>query len=83
MEKKRVKIDINNTELDLEVVTSDEDMYKGLSGVESLPDDGGMMFLWDKESSPTMVMRDMEIDLDFIAFDNNKVVKQIETANIN
>ena len=78
---KRVKIDINNTILDLEVVTSDEDMYKGLSGVESLPSDGGMMFLWDKETDPTMVMRDMNLDLDFIAFDNNKAVKQVETAN--
>ena len=77
----RVKIKINNTVIDLEIVQDEASMKKGLSGVESLPKDGGMMFLWKKELQPIMIMPDMKIDLDFIGFDKNKVVKHIASAN--
>ena len=77
----RIKILIKGLKLDLEVVTSEEDLKKGLSGVESLAQDAGMMFLWRKPISPIMIMPDMKLDLDFIAFDQNKVIKAVKSAN--
>jgi uncharacterized membrane protein (UPF0127 family) len=81
MGNKRVKILLNGAMLDLEVVKDEASMKKGLSGVESIPEDGGMMFLWKDPLSPIMIMPDMKIDLDFIAFDKDMIVRDVKSAN--
>lgn len=50
---------------------------QGLSGVKQLPQDGGMLFMYDKSGHPTIVMRDMHIPLDIIWLDEQQRVVHV------
>jgi uncharacterized membrane protein (UPF0127 family) len=43
-----MKLRIRNKTFTVKVVTSDEDMEKGLQGVKKLPKGEGMLFMFDK-----------------------------------
>lgn len=50
----------------LEIADTEEKQIKGLSGRDSLPENQGMIFLFDKPASYGMVMDGMKFPLDFI-----------------
>ena len=72
---KRVIVNIGGKTYNCQVAENEEDRKKGLMGVENLPTDEGMLFVWDKEGTREMWMKDTKIPLDQIAInDDDEVV---------
>ena len=67
-------IRVNNIEVEVEIAKSDEERSKGLSGREDLDRNGGMIFVFNKDSKPTFWMKDTKIALDIIWINDDKVV---------
>lgn len=74
-EKKGVsQLRIGETEIVVGVADEEEERYQGLSGVEELADDQGLLFVFENVGRPAFVMREMEFDLDFIFINDDQVV---------
>ncbi|MFB6280471.1 MAG: DUF192 domain-containing protein [Haloferacaceae archaeon] len=54
--------------------------YRGLSGVGSLPEDRGMLFVFGDVAERTFVMRGMEFGLDIVYADADGVITRIHHA---
>ncbi|MFB6080730.1 MAG: DUF192 domain-containing protein [Haloferacaceae archaeon] len=54
--------------------------YRGLSDVPSLPEDRGMLFVFDGGGRHTFVMRGMEFGLDMIFADGEGVITRVHHA---
>lgn len=71
----KVIVNIGNKTYNCQVAKTEEDRKKGLMGVEHLAPDEGMLFVWDKEDTREMWMKDTLIPLDQIAInDDDEVV---------
>jgi len=69
------QIEINQKKISsVQIVQTPEEVYRGLSEVEFLPRENGMLFIYNKLSSSPHVMRDMNFDLDFIFLRDGKIV---------
>lgn len=55
--------------------------YLGLSETESLPEDRGMLFVFNSNNSRTFVMREMDFGIDIIYIDSEGVITSIHHAN--
>ncbi len=62
------------------VVQTPEDMQKGLSGRNSLPQDQGMLFVFEQPSDPAFWMKDMKFSLDMIFINKDKIVSIAKNA---
>lgn len=62
------------------IAVSIEQRYLGLSAAESLPSDGGLLFVHDDEAERTFVMREMDFGIDIIYADANGVITEIHHA---
>jgi uncharacterized membrane protein (UPF0127 family) len=62
------------------IADTQELRYTGLSDTESLPEDGGMLFVYDDVGDHTYVMRDMEFGLDIVYADDGGTVTRIHHA---
>ena len=62
----RVEVHIGGLVVEAEVARTSEERRQGLSGRSSLPDDGGMLFVFQEEGRPGFWMRAMRFPLDFI-----------------
>lgn len=72
------QITIGDITFTVQVVTSQEDMKKGLSFTDSLPKGEGMLFDFGKSGDITMNMFDMKYPLDMIFIgDNDEVIKVV------
>jgi len=69
---KTIKID--DIEIIVEVSKTNEERAKGRSNRNSLKENSGMIFIFEKNSRPTFWMKDTKIALDFIWISNDKVV---------
>ena len=59
-----------------EIARAQIEKQQGLMGREKLSENGGMLFVYERESSPAFWMKDMLIPLDFIWFDaSGKTIK--------
>ena len=58
----------------VEVVTTDQEMYQGLSGRTKLCSNCGMLFTFSKASRQTFVMRQMNFPLDIIWLNHGKFI---------
>jgi uncharacterized membrane protein (UPF0127 family) len=78
-------ISVGSKKINVEIVSSDADMQKGLSGRNSMADNEGMLFDFTSKLSPTLAlkgegvrptfwMKDMNFDIDLIWIANKKVV---------
>ena len=71
----KVVVNIGNKTYNCQVAKTEEEKRKGLMGVENLPPDEGMLFVWEDEDTREMWMKDTLIPLDQIAInDNDEVV---------
>ncbi|MFA5886589.1 MAG: DUF192 domain-containing protein [Patescibacteria group bacterium] len=70
-----VLVNINNQKIRSELVYQPNDLYRGLSGRKSLPENGGMLFNFDESGIRDFVMKDMNFPLDIIFISDNTVVK--------
>ena len=71
----KVVVTVGNKTYNCQVAKTEEEKRKGLMGVENLPPDEGMLFVWEDEGTREMWMKDTLIPLDQIAInDNDEVV---------
>lgn len=66
--------DIKGQSIKLEIADSPEERQKGLSKRESLPQDTGMVFIFDKDDTYSFWMKDMQFPIDIIFLKDTKVV---------
>jgi uncharacterized membrane protein (UPF0127 family) len=62
------------------VADTGELRYTGLSETESLPEDMGMLFVYDEVGSHTYVMRDMDFGLDIVYADDEGAITEVHYA---
>lgn len=60
---------------------SPEERYRGLGGVERLPPDRGMLFVFDTVADRTFVMRGMEIGIDIVFATADGTITKIHHAS--
>jgi len=71
------KLVINQASYQIEVVDTDESRARGLSGRDSLPQDEGMLFVFEHPDIYCFWMKKMQFDIDIIWLDSNKEVVHI------
>ena len=69
-----MKIRVNNKEYDVEVARTEEEKEIGLSNIEYLPDDEGMLFIYDTPQEVGFWMKDTLIPLDIIFINDEEEV---------
>lgn len=74
---------IRGINFQLEVVKTDKDKEIGLSKYKSLPEDKGMLFLFDKEGFYGFWMKEMKFPIDIIFIKGDKIVTIYKNAPIN
>ena len=76
----RVLVEIGDKQYKCKVAKNEEDRRKGLMGVEHLPSDEGMLFMWEDEGTREMWMKDTKIPLDQIAINDDDEVTFVYSA---
>ncbi|MDW0120792.1 MAG: DUF192 domain-containing protein [Nitrososphaeraceae archaeon] len=83
---KKTTISINGINVTMAIASTDEHRIRGLSGIEKMNENEGMLFLFDKPSKQGFWMNKMNFPIDIIWLDsNNKVVhieKQLEPCKL-
>lgn len=69
-----MKVRVNNKEYDVEVARTEEEKEVGLSNIEYLPDDEGMLFIYDTPQEVGFWMKDTLIPLDIIFINDEEEV---------
>ena len=67
-------------EVNAALALTGEQRYLGLSDAESLPSDGGMLFVYESVADRTFVMRRMDFGIDIIYADDEGVITEIHHA---
>jgi uncharacterized protein len=62
-------VNLDGTNYTLDIVADDATRERGLGGVSSLPENGGMLFVFPNSQKRAFVMRDCLIDIDIIFLD--------------
>lgn len=71
---------INNQTFLLEIVNDDKGRQLGLSNRQSLPQDHGMLFLFERSDNYSFWMKDMHFPIDIIYINNDTVVHVFENV---
>jgi hypothetical protein len=67
---------INEKDISVTLAETSEEREKGLSGVSSLEENSGMLFIFDEESvAPKFWMKNMLIPLDIVWINDSKIIK--------
>ncbi|WP_019023040.1 DUF192 domain-containing protein [Thioalkalivibrio sp. ALE23] len=72
-------LEVGDRTLTVELAASPESQRRGLMHRQSLPDDHGMLFLWDNAGPRAMWMKNTLIPLDVAFIDAEGVITNIET----
>ena len=67
----RVIINIGDKTYKCQIAKNEEDRRKGLQGIEHLPIDEGMLFVWEDEGTREMWMKDCSLELDIIGINDD------------
>ncbi|USO00291.1 MAG: DUF192 domain-containing protein [Phycisphaeraceae bacterium] len=71
-----VKVDLGGQTYTLQLALDDDTRTKGLGGRESLPEKGGMLFVFPRARRLEFIMRDCFMDIDIIFLDpNGRILK--------
>ena len=73
----RVVIKISGYKVMAEIADTEEKRERGLSGRKNLPEDAGMIFIFEIPAKYSFWMKDMRFPLDIIWVDKNKQVSAI------
>jgi len=74
-------VEIDGRSFELELALTPTQRYRGLSDRESIPDDGGMLFVFPDAEERTFVMRRCLVPIDIIYLDaSGRVVQMHEMA---
>lgn len=77
----RIDVRIDGLVIQAELARTPEERAQGLSGRASLPDDGGMLFVFQEERRATFWMQGMRFPLDFIWISRDRRVADL-TENV-
>ena len=77
--KNSVSVSAKTLAIEAKVVTSPSDRKKGLSGLDSLPLNQGMLFVFENKGPYGFWMKDMKFAIDIIWLDENKKVVDFVT----
>lgn len=72
-----IKVEIGNKEYKVKVAETEEEQSKGLQGIDSLPNDEGMLFIFEKPQTVGFWMEDTKIPLDIIFINEDDEVISI------
>lgn len=72
--QKTPKAIINNQTFNLLLAKTDKEKRIGLSEKESLPENSGMLFVFEKPDSYSFWMKEMQFPIDIIFIKDNKIV---------
>ena len=67
-------VSFGDAKVKVEIVTTPDDMAKGLSNRKSLAENSGMLFVFSEPGQPAFWMKDMEFSLDIIWIQNDTIV---------
>ena len=67
---KEIKIKIGSKSYDVKLAQTDEEKEKGLQGVNELPENEGMLFIFDEAEDVSFWMKDTSIPLDIVFIDD-------------
>ncbi|MBI1974619.1 MAG: DUF192 domain-containing protein [Candidatus Zambryskibacteria bacterium] len=73
-------VQISDKIFKVEVADTDAKRVQGLSGRDNLPEDSGMLFVFDKPGAYGFWMKDMKFSLDIAWLGQNKEILWIERA---
>ena len=76
----QIPLTIKNNKLSIKIAKTSEEKAKGLMFVESMPENQGMLFVFDDEDKRTFWMKNTLIPLDMLWIDKNKQIVDIITA---
>ncbi len=74
------KVAINNHTFHVATAKSQEEQQTGLSGRSSLPQDQGMLFLFEKSDYHNFWMKNMQFPIDILYIKDNKIISIIDSA---
>ena len=72
------RIEVNGVKVKVEIADTPLLQEKGLSGIESLKEDEGMLFIFENPSLQSFWMKDMRFPIDIIWFDEQMKIVWIE-----
>lgn len=75
-----INIKIGNKEYSVIEAKSEEEKSKGLQGLESLPENEGMLFYFNNEDV-SMTMKEVQFPIDIIFINDEQEVNHIHTGN--
>jgi uncharacterized membrane protein (UPF0127 family) len=82
----KTTISINGFNVSMAIASTDEERARGLSGLEKMNENEGMIFLFDEPSKQGFWMNKMNFPIDIIWLDSNRKVvhieKKLEPCNI-
>lgn len=67
-------------DLEIEIAADRDSRERGLSGRTNVPDDYGMLFVFDEPQQPAFWMKDMLVSIDMIWVSDNGTIVGIEHA---
>lgn len=67
---KEIKIKIGSKPYEVKIAQTDEEKEKGLQGVNELPENEGMLFIFDEAEDVSFWMKDTSIPLDIVFIDD-------------
>ncbi|MAZ40685.1 hypothetical protein CL654_01010 [bacterium] len=74
---KRIPLTIGETELFVTLADTDQKRTVGLSGRPSLPEDEGLLFVFDRPGTYSFWMKDMNFPIDIIWIDENSQITEV------
>ena len=63
---KNIEIEIGSKKYNVDIARSEEEKEKGLQDIDNLPDNKGMLFVFDESDEVSMWMKDTKIPLDIV-----------------
>lgn len=73
-----MKIEIGDKEYKVKVAKTEEEKMKGLQDIESLPEDEGMLFIYDSPQDVAYWMKDTKIPLDIVFINEDDEVISVK-----
>lgn len=70
-------VEVSDKKYKVKIAYTDEEKFKGLQGVDSLPEDEGMLFIYDEPQTVGFWMVDAKIPLDIIFINEDEEVISI------
>ena len=72
-----IQLTVNNKTYNVKIAKTESEREKGLQGVESLPEDEGMLFIFDEPQTVGMWMKDTLIPLDIVFINDDLEVLSV------